>query len=227
VRLPWGINSNSNDLICVTGRFSSEPVKNSVVKCFDKESLELEDETKVINASFGSLSQKNTWLVEKLDTVLVNGDVIKIAEENQTYSVSDYSSKNNYFNIHVQRLSSDGDVLWTKEIRKSQYGDISASFEVFLENNILYFFFNDHIDNENKSNTDKLKDYKYPLKNSAFMMMSLNIDDPILSKRQIITPLGLGKGVAFEVNCQLHNGKLLFKTSIGDNYGLLEVLLPE
>jgi hypothetical protein len=189
------------------------------------EFLELIDVTGELSSDnkFASANNPKATLDYKPKIELEDGGTIIIAEELISY-LGEYSTKYEYFDIRIRRLSASGNEVWTKTIHKKQLGYYS-SFVSFINDESLSFFFYDHIENENKQNTADLKDYKYPFKKSAFMKLSIDLEEGTLGTREIITPLSLGLGVQFKLNCQIEENKVIFKTNLDKSCGLIEVSL--
>jgi hypothetical protein len=187
------------------------------------EFLELIDRDLSNDSKFASANNPKATLVYKPEIKLEDGGTIIIAEEQISY-FTEYSTKYERFDIHIRRLSTSGKEVWSRTIHKKQYGTRS-SFVSFNNDESLSFFFYDHIENENKKNTADLEDYMYPFKKSAFMKLSIDLEEGILGTREIITPLSLNLGVQFELNCQLGNNKVIFKTNLDKSCGLIEVSL--
>ncbi len=119
-----------------------------------------------------------------LDDLVINSDgsIYLIAEQFRVDAITTYSQYGgatttyyfNYDDIIVVKFNSEGDINWMTKIPKNQRstGDegFYSSYSMIMQDEDLYFIYNDNLDNYQLEDLEKVKNYSPMSTNSATMI---------------------------------------------------------
>ncbi len=177
----------------------------------------------------------------KLDELIIkdDGSILLIAEQFRVDVVTSYygqyggSTTTYYFNyndIIIVNYSKEGDVQWMTKIPKAQRtaGDegFYSSYSMIMQDDDLYFIYNDNLDNFLLDDVKKIRNYVPTSTNSATMISHID-QDGIHKKEVLLYNQQLDAVVKPTISRHLSHNEIILYAHRGSNQNFIAVDLKK